>query len=96
MEDTTKCFVTHNYCQDIKIAIDEDTIFNQTIKKVDFDKFLFPELKKYAVLMYPTFEYQKKENKMRFGYSISIPITDVGVGLSLIIDNKGNIIKTDK
>jgi hypothetical protein len=95
-EDTTRSFTTHNYSQDIKIIVDKDTIFNNTIKKDDFADKLYPELKKHAVLMFPNFSYDKENNLFEFGFSITIPITDVGEGWRLIIDNNGNISKTDK
>ena len=95
-EDTTKTFTTHNYSQDIKIVIDKDTIFNKTITKADFADKLYPELKKYAVLMFPNFSYDKEKNLFDFGYSLTIPITDVGEGWRLLIDKKGNISKTDR
>jgi hypothetical protein len=95
-EDTTKTFTTHNYSQDIKIVIDKDTIFNKTITKADFEEKLYPELKKYAVLMFPNFSYDKEKNLFQFGYSLSIPITDVGAGWRLLIYKKGNLSKTDR
>lgn len=95
-EDTTKTFTTHNYSQDIKIVIDKDTIFNKTITKADFGDKLYPELKKYAVLMFPNFSYDKEKDLFDFGYSLTIPITDVGAGWRLLIDKKGNIAKTDR
>ncbi|MXV53364.1 hypothetical protein GS399_20595 [Pedobacter sp. HMF7647] len=95
-EDTTKTFTTHNYSQDIIIVIDKDTIFNKTITKADFADNLYPELKNYAVLMFPNFSYDKEKNVFDFGYSLTIPITDVGDGWRLIIDKTGNISKTDR
>lgn len=95
-EDTTKTFTTHNYSHDIKIIIDNDTIFNKTITKTDFVNELYPELKKYAVLMSPNLGYDKEQGKFDFGYSLTIPITDVGVGWRLHIDKQGNITKTDR
>lgn len=95
-EDTTKSFTTHNYSQDVKIVIDKDTIFNKTITKADFADKLYPELKKYAVLMFPNFSYDKDKNIFDFGYNITIPITDVGAGWRLLIDKNGNISKTDR
>ena len=95
-EDTTKNFTTHNFSQDIKIIIDNDTIFNKTITKADFADKLYPDLKKYAVLMFPNFSYVKEKEIFDFGYSLSIPITDVGKGLGLRINKYGNISKTER
>lgn len=95
-EDTTKTFKTHNYSQDIKIVIDSDTIFNKTITKAYFEDNLYPELKNYAVLMFPNFSFDKEKNVFVFGYSLTIPITDIGAGRKLIIDKKGNVSTTDR
>lgn len=95
-EDTTKTFTTHNYVQDIQIIIDKDTIFDKTITKADFADKLYPELKKYAVLMYPDFSYDSKKKIFDFGYSISIPITDVGAGWRIQINQKGIVSKTNR
>jgi hypothetical protein len=94
-EDTTRPFITHNYSHEIKIVINKKTIYNKTITKADFDDSLYPALKKYAVLMLPNFSFDQKRTQFNFGYSLSIPITDVGDGRRLIIDEKGQISKTD-
>jgi hypothetical protein len=94
-EDTTRPFVTHNYSHDIKIVIDTKVILSKTITKADFVDNLYPELKNYAILWNPSFEFDKEKYLFVFGYSLTIPITDVGVGKQLIIDEKGNITKED-
>jgi hypothetical protein len=96
LEDTTQAFITHNYSQHIKIVVDRDTIFNRTITKTDFADKLSPELKQFAVLMFPTFRYDKEKNIFDFGYSLTIPITDLGSGWRLQIDKKGNMVRTDR
>lgn len=88
-EDSTKNFLTHNFAHDIKIIIDKDTIFNKTIYKSYFKDMLNSELQSYAVILYPEFHYDKKEYLFNISYSISIPITDIGVGFNLLIDKKG-------
>ncbi|MFN9998657.1 MAG: hypothetical protein ACK52X_03435, partial [bacterium] len=70
-------------------------IFSKTITKADFVDNLYPELKNYAILWHPSFEFDKERYLFVFGYSLTIPITDVGVGKQLIIDEKGNITKGD-
>lgn len=94
-EDTTRPFITHNYSHDIKIVIDNKVIFNKTIAKADFVDNLYPDLKNYAILWHPSFKFDKEKYLFVFGYSLTIPITDVGVGKHLIIDEKGNISKED-
>lgn len=93
-ETSNKSFKTHNFLQDITIVIEQDTLFNKTFTKSDFSDFLYPELKKYAVLMFLNFTYDKQNNLFNFDYSISIPITDVGIGCRLTIDKKGQILKS--
>ena len=96
-EDTTKTFTTHNYAHDITIVRDHDTIFKRTITKADFADLVNPEWRSYSVLFDPpNFEYDTAKAVYRFGYSLTIPITDLGEGWSLLIDNNGRMTKTDK
>jgi hypothetical protein len=76
-----------NYANDITITINEDTIFKKTILKEDFKKILDKSLRNYAVIMSPSFEYNK--NNIKISYSISIPITDLGIGANFIIERNG-------
>ncbi|TBT96539.1 hypothetical protein CWI39_3672p0010 [Hamiltosporidium magnivora] len=86
-EDSSSDFITHNYANDITITINEDTIFKKTILKEDFKKILDKSLRNYAVIMSPSFEYNK--NNIKISYSISIPITDLGIGANFIIERNG-------
>jgi hypothetical protein len=89
--DTSKSFTTYNYADNIVIVCDTDTIFNKTITKWDFSDSLGEELRKYGVI-YDGVNfagYNEAKGCFKFSYSISIPITDVGTSVSLIIDKKG-------
>jgi len=47
---------------------------------------IFPELKQYGVLLYPAYRgFHAERNAIEIGYSISIPLTDVGKGVSVEI-----------
>jgi len=47
-------------------------------------------LNKYATLLYPTLDI--KNDSIRIHYSISIPVTDLGIGANLEFDKKGNYV----
>lgn len=88
--DTSKDFVTHNFASNILIIKNHDTIINKTFRVSDFNKAINPEEKKYATVMFPNFSgYKKKYNSVIFCYSITIPLTDVGVSACIAIDLNG-------
>lgn len=88
--DTNKDFVTHNFISDLILLSDKDTLFKKQITKSTFDNLLDSSLKKYATLLYPNFYI--KNDSIEIHYSISIPVTDVGIGVKVKFDNKGNYI----
>lgn len=95
-EDTTKSFTTHNFCHKVQIVLNEDTIFNKTISRNDFLYHLYPALQNYAVLMEPSFSFNQIDQVFEFSYSLSIPVTDVGLAIKLSTDKSGNIrVKQD-
>jgi hypothetical protein len=90
-EKNAKDFVTHNFASNILIIKNSDTIINKTFKTSNFNSAIFDEEKHYAILFSPGFNgYSKLYDGIVFGYSISIPLTDVGVAAYLVIDKKGN------
>jgi hypothetical protein len=89
--DTTKDFVTHNFAAKVVVIKNKDTVLNRTFKKNDFNKTLFEALKKYAIIFDASYiGYNKEKGEFALGYSISIPLTDVGVPAYLVVDKKGN------
>jgi hypothetical protein len=86
--DNHKEFVTHNFTSHITILSQGDTIVSKEITKATFDDLLFTELKSYAVLSFNEFEI--KNDTVHISYSISIPATDVGIGLAINIGKNGN------
>jgi hypothetical protein len=89
--DKSKDFVTHNFVSNIMVIKNRDTIINKTFKKSDFNGVINPEEKQYAILFAPGFTgYKKQYDGVIFGYSISIPLTDVGVPAFILINKNGN------
>ncbi|HEY4323941.1 MAG TPA: DUF4738 domain-containing protein [Mucilaginibacter sp.] len=89
--DKSKDFITHNFVSNITIIKNSDTIINKIFKKGDFDSVINPEEKQYAILLNSNFMgYNKQYDGIIFSYSISIPLTDVGVPAYIVIDKKGN------
>jgi hypothetical protein len=84
-------FVTHNFATDIKLDKNNSTILQKTIYKRDFNKFLRPQLRDYGALLCP--EMSLSNDTIQSGYSISIPLTDVGIGLTMGIDHNGHIFE---
>jgi hypothetical protein len=83
-------FITHNFESKIQLRKNEILILNTTIKKENFAQFLNPELVKYGALLYP--EIRKEDGRIFVDYSISIPLTDVGIPVHAEIKEDGTII----
>jgi Domain of unknown function (DUF4738) len=86
--DDHKEFVTHNFTSRVTILSGGDTIVSNQITKATFEGILYPELKSYAVLSFNSLKI--KNDTVQIRYSISIPATDVGIGVSVNIDRNGN------
>ena len=88
--DKTKDFVTNNFVSKIILTVDNDTVLNEVFDKSDFNGVINGQLKKYAIIFNPDYlGYNKIKSELALGYSISIPLTDVGVPTYLVIDKKG-------
>jgi hypothetical protein len=74
-------FTTHNFESRLRVKSNGNILIDTIINKALFENLLFDELKKYGVLLYPNFSVVN--DKINIDYSISIPMTDVGVGGSL-------------
>lgn len=81
-------FQTHDFITSLKFKMNSKTIFNSYIRKADFEKLLDGPLKEYGVLLYPDIESSSKGLSLR--YSISVPLSDVGNGFTILIDTSGN------
>jgi hypothetical protein len=82
-------FVTHNFVSRVRLAKNGHIIFERTIQKKDFEKILYPELRIYGTLFCPTFHLNN--GNILLHYSISIPLTDVGLGAYAAIAENGHI-----
>ncbi len=76
-------FVTHNFTSSLKISQNNETIIDREINKSDFNKVLEDHLKEYAVMFPPSLRYYA--DSININYSISIPLTDVGIGVTATI-----------
>jgi hypothetical protein len=89
--DTNKDFVTHNFASDLTVLSNKDTLFKKHISKSTFNSLLDTletPLKKYATLFYPSVSIE--HDSLQVDYSISIPITDVGIDVHIRFDKKGD------
>ncbi len=95
--DTTKDFVTHNFVSCIVIIKNKDTIINKTFRKSDFDNVVNPEERKYAIIFTASFAgYKKLYDSIVFCYSITVPLTDVGVPACIAVNRKGEYKMLDE
>ncbi|MFT3935918.1 MAG: hypothetical protein QM726_19975 [Chitinophagaceae bacterium] len=93
--DTNKDFVTHNFVSDLAVISEKDTVFKKHITKATFKPLLDTlntPLNKYATLLYPTLVIDN--DSIQIHYSISIPVTDVGLGVYIKFDTKGKYLIT--
>ena len=86
--DTHKDFLTHNFISDLLVLSNQDTLFRKQITKSTFDNLIDISLKKYATLLFPDFSIEK--DSIKIGYSITIPVTDVGKGVYIKFGKNGN------
>lgn len=88
--DTNTDFQTHQFVSDLTILSDTDTIVSTRISKDTFrpitDSTELP-LGKYATLLYPAVYFDK--NEVRISYSPSVPVTDLGIPVSIMFDETG-------
>jgi hypothetical protein len=74
-------FVTHSFESTLKIYHNDSLIVDAVITKRLFNDKLFDEEKKYGVLLSPVIKFAK--GVMIMHYSVSVPLTDVGMEVSL-------------
>lgn len=82
-------FITNNFLSSITVEKNHNVIMERKISKDDFRKFLDPNLKLYGVLLYPSIKSFPDSIEIR--YSLSIPLTDVGIGVGAIIKNNDSL-----
>jgi hypothetical protein len=86
--ETDKPFLTHHFNSSILLRRGRDTIAAFSVGAQDFRKFADSSLSAFGVLSYPDIHVQN--DTIRIGYSLSIPVSDVGkhVTLYLRLDGK--------
>ena len=90
-----KEFTTHNFKSALKITEAGRAIVDTIITKEVFKDMIFDEEKLYGALLYPRLSFSGKN--VVIDYSISVPLTDVGVGVSLEWDYDGRwVIKKNQ
>jgi hypothetical protein len=80
-------FITHNFVSSVKVEKNGTGILDTMIYKKDFNRFIDDNLKQYGVLLYPVLKLGN--GIIQINYSISIPLTDVGTGVSARISKEG-------
>jgi len=82
-------FSTSGFETSVTIKRNGKLIFKRSILKDDFQQYLDSSLKSYAVLLYPYIA--TKDGHIELHHSISIPLTDVGIGVTTMIDKNGAV-----
>jgi hypothetical protein len=91
--DTHTNFMTSNFKSNIILIRNRDTILNKSIDKSIFKKLLYPELDSFGTLLFPDLILSK--DTIEIHYSITIPITDIGIPAVIKFDKKGDYTITD-
>jgi hypothetical protein len=93
-EDNTEEFITHNFEAILRIYGNKKDDILVKLSKSTFVNILNEELLLHGVLMYPTYRgYDKINDRLGFGFSVSIPITDIGISCYCSVDPEtGEII----
>ena len=86
-------FVTHNFVTIVRLDKNNKTILQRKVYKKDFENFLFPQLKEYGALLCPSLNLSN--GTIDLDYSVSIPLTDVGTGITMILNRDGTIVYKD-
>lgn len=90
-----KVFTTHTFVSSLKLEWGDRLITDTLITKKMFDNVIFKEERLNGVLFGPNIRFMR--NKMVIHYSISIPLTDVGVPAYAVCDySSGHLIIEDE
>jgi len=89
-EKEPKDFKTYDFASSILLTIHGNTVFDKVVKKSDFNAIITEDLRKYGSLRMPYIAPgSENTNQVILHYSVSIPVTDIGEGVNLIIDKDG-------
>ena len=85
-----KEFTTHDFESKLKVWSGDNKAVDTIITKEMFKDDMYQEEKLYGVLLHPRLLFSN--NRLIIAYSISIPLTDVGVSASLECDYDGKLV----
>jgi hypothetical protein len=89
--DKTKNFTANTFATKVIVINNRDTVLNKVFKRIDFDSALWDRLRRYAIIFSADYVgYNKAKHEFALGYSITIPLTDVGVSAAITVNKKGN------
>ncbi|TFF38772.1 hypothetical protein [Mucilaginibacter psychrotolerans] len=92
-------FITHPFVSNVILLNGTDTVLNKQFTAKDFYPFFkdpfVGALKKYGSLLGPGVSHRNDEDSFEVSYSLSIPATDLGIPVGVIIQKNGDYkIKT--
>lgn len=90
--DTHSDFIVHPFFSTLIVHARGDTLFKKDVKAAAFGRLLDTTLQRYATLLYPV--VLLKPDSISIRYSISIPVTDIGIPATITFDYNGNQIVT--
>nr|WP_294950451.1 hypothetical protein [uncultured Mucilaginibacter sp.] len=86
-------FITHPFVSDILLINGRDTVLNKQFTAKDFQPFFkdpfVGALKKYGGLLAPSISGTSTRDNFIVYYSLSIPVTDLGIPVKIIIQKNG-------
>lgn len=90
-----KAFITHPFVSHIVLINNRDTVLKKQFKASDFNPFFKDNfggsLKKYGSIMMPNLSKNNMDkSRIVVHYPITIPATDIGIGVFLIIAKNGS------
>lgn len=88
-------FLTHNFESSLILVKNQDTIVREKFGKARFKSLLESPIREYGVLQPRPYIYLLKD-AVEINYSISIPLTDLGKGVTGIVGFDGRISFKDR
>lgn len=85
-----KNFITHDFASSIVIYKNRKILIEKEISKNSFSKLIDNDLMLNGALLYPNLHFDK-DPLVRIHYSVSIPLTDIGKGVSVLVDSAGKL-----
>jgi hypothetical protein len=84
-----KEFTTHSFQSILKASSDDSLLLDTVITKEMFKEEMHPEEKSYGALLHPVISFSS--GSLTIAYSISIPLTDVGISAALEYSYDGKL-----